>query len=83
MEGVADVAVIGIPNEKLGEAPRAYVVKKEDAPETMDETAVINFVAENTAPYKHLVGGVEFVSAIPKSNSGKILRKDLKATYKA
>jgi 4-coumarate--CoA ligase len=80
MPGVADVAVIGIPHERSGEAPRAYVVKREGF--DLDEAQVAQFVAKNAAPYKHLVGGVEFVDVIPKSNSGKILRKELKATYK-
>ena len=40
------------------------------------EEEVIKFVADNAAPYKQLVGGVEFLEAIPKSNSGKILRKE-------
>jgi 4-coumarate--CoA ligase len=81
MPGVADVAVIGIPHERSGEAPRAYVVKREGSSD-LDEAQVAQFVAINAAPYKHLVGGVEFVDVIPKSNSGKILRKELKATYK-
>ena len=71
---VADVAVIGIPHERFGEAPRAYVVKSSNSKITEDE--IIKFVAENAAPYKQLVGGVEFIEAIPKSNSGKILRKE-------
>ena len=74
---VADVAVIGIPHERSGEAPRAYIVKKPGS--QLSEEDVVKFVAENTAPYKHLVGGVKFISAIPKSNSGKILRKELKS----
>lgn len=77
--GVADVAVIGIPHERFGEAPRAYVVQRPDA--NLTEKAVMHYVAENTAPYKHLIGGVEFIDAIPKSNSGKILRKDLKTSF--
>ena len=44
---------------------------------------IVKFVADNTAPYKHLVGGVEFIDVIPKSNSGKILRKELKPGFKA
>ena len=77
---VADVAVIGIPHERFGEAPRAYIVKKPGS--TLSEQDIVKFVAENAAAYKHLVGGVEFIAAIPKSNSGKILRKELKADFK-
>ena len=79
--GIADVAVIGVDHERFGEAPRAYVVKSTDSPIT--EADIEKYVAENTASYKHLVGGVEFIEQIPKSNSGKILRKELKAAFLA
>ena len=79
--GIADVAVIGIDHKMFGEAPRAYVVKSSDSKLTEEE--IQKYVAENTASYKHLTGGVEFIDQIPKSNSGKILRKDLKASYVA
>jgi len=78
--GVADVAVIGIPHERFGEAPRAYIVKSADSKIT--DVEITKYVAENAAPYKQLVGGVEFIEAIPKSNPGKILRKELKASFK-
>ena len=45
------------------------------------EAEIEKYVAENTASYKHLVGGVEFIGEVPKSNSGKILRKELKAAF--
>ena len=79
--GIADVAVIGIDHERFGEAPRAYVVKSADS--QLNEADIEKYVAENTASYKHLVGGVEFIEQIPKSNSGKILRKELKAAFLA
>merc|ERR1719228_1088016 len=78
LEGVMDVAVIGIPDERAGEVPRAYVVKSAD---NLEEKNVQDFVAKNLSKHKHLVGGVEFVKEIPKSAAGKILRKDLKAAY--
>ena len=77
--GVMDVAVIGIPNERAGEVPRAYVVKKS---EDLQELTIINSIAWQLSKHKHLAGGVEFVDAIPKSAAGKILRKDLRAAYK-
>ena len=79
LDGLSDVAVIGIPHEKFGEAPRAYVVPK--AGSELTERDVHRFVEENVAAYKHLVGGVEFVKAIPKSAAGKILRKELTNMY--
>lgn len=48
---------------------------------SLTHEAVLNFVKENAAPYKHLTGGVEFIDAIPKSNSGKILRRELKDAF--
>ena len=79
LPGVADVAVIGINHERFGEAPRAYIVKSSES--KLSEEDVVKFVADNAAPYKQLVGGVQFIEAIPKSNSGKILRKELKAAF--
>ena len=76
--GVMDVAVIGIPNERAGEVPRAYIVKSID---DLKEETIINTIAKQLSKHKHLAGGVEFVDAIPKSAAGKILRKDLKASY--
>ena len=71
---IDDAAVIGIPDEKTGELPKAFVVPKGDiTPED-----VVDFVAGKVAPHKKLRGGVEFIDKIPKSASGKILRKDLR-----
>jgi acyl-CoA synthetase (AMP-forming)/AMP-acid ligase II len=69
---IADAAVIGIPDEEAGEVPKAFVVP--GAPLTPE--AVTAFVAEHVAPYKK-VRAVELVDEIPKSPSGKILRRVL------
>ncbi|GAA3767331.1 4-coumarate--CoA ligase family protein [Microbacterium kribbense] len=73
---VADVAVIGVLDEQRQEIPKAFVVPASGAELSAEE--VMAFVAEHVAPYKK-VRRVEFVDAIPKSSSGKILRKDLRA----
>ena len=82
MDGVKDVAVIGIPHEKFGEVPRAYVVKDEGNTDLTEED-VITSVAKNVASYKQLTGGVEFIEEIPKSAAGKILRRVLTDKFKA
>ncbi|KAI8432383.1 hypothetical protein MSG28_004790 [Choristoneura fumiferana] len=75
---VADAAVIGIPHEFNGEAPRAFVIPKKDA--KLSEEELQTFVAEKVAPYKKLEE-VVFVNDIPKTNTGKILRRELKKMY--
>ena len=73
---IADAAVIGVIEAESGEEiPKAFVVRQPDAEITADE--VIEFVASKVAPHKK-VRAVEFIETIPKSASGKILRKDLR-----
>ena len=71
-----DAAVIGVLDDEREEIPKAFIVAAPDSGLTEDEVKA--FVAENVAPYKK-VRRVEFIEAIPKSSSGKILRKDLRA----
>ncbi|KAL9647817.1 hypothetical protein ABK040_001322 [Willaertia magna] len=73
---IQDCAVIGIPvSEQYGEIPKAYV--KLNANEKLTEEEVMNYVAQHVAHYRR-VRAVEFVDEIPKSPSGKILRRVLK-----
>ena len=65
----------------MGEAPLAYIVRKETSDISSDD--VLEFVASRSAPYKHLSGGVQFIDQIPRSLSGKILRKDLRKLHSA
>ncbi|GAA2170938.1 4-coumarate--CoA ligase family protein [Agrococcus versicolor] len=73
---VADAAVIGVRTDDGDEDPKAFVVSAPGADQ--DAEALMAWVAERVAPYKK-VRHVAYVEAIPKSASGKILRKDLKA----
>ena len=71
---VADAAVIPHPDEEAGEVPKAFVVPRPDTAADADE--IMAFVAERVSPQKR-VRMVEFVDEIPKSASGKILRRVL------
>lgn len=72
---VADAAVIGLPDEEAGEIPIGYVVLRPGQEVSAQEIA--DFVAGQVAHYKHL-RRVEITDAIPKSASGKILRRVLR-----
>ena len=70
--GIADAAVVRVPDEEAGEVPKAFVV----ATAELSAQEVMDYVAERVAPYKR-VRQVEFIDEIPKSLSGKILRRVL------
>ncbi|MCY3863131.1 MAG: AMP-binding protein [bacterium] len=72
---ITDAAVVGRPDDESGEVPLAFVVAAADS--GLDEQAVKDYVADHVATYKHL-GEVRFAEAIPKSASGKILRRELR-----
>lgn len=81
---VVDCAVIQVPDAKAGEVPKAFVVPSASAAsgDAKDlahlEQELCAWVTDHKSAYKALRGGVEFVDAIPKSPSGKILRRDLR-----
>lgn len=87
-EAVADAAVIGVESAEHGtEVPRAYIVPNPQiippgkrTPEEAEKIA--QWLQKKVAPYKKLRGGVRFVDEIPKSPSGKILRRLLKEQAK-
>ncbi|MCI0689484.1 MAG: 4-coumarate--CoA ligase family protein [Sporichthyaceae bacterium] len=73
--GIADAAVIGTTDAEGEEYPHAFVVVSPGSDVSAED--VTGYVAERVAPYKK-IRGVQFVESIPKSASGKILRKDLR-----
>jgi acyl-CoA synthetase (AMP-forming)/AMP-acid ligase II len=82
-ELIEDAAVIGVPDEYSGELPKAFVVLKKGTQESKTIAREIQkWVEERKVKYKWLTGGVEFLEMIPKTASGKILRKDLRLKEK-
>ncbi|MDO8149098.1 MULTISPECIES: AMP-binding protein [unclassified Isoptericola] len=73
---IADAAVIGVVDDDGEEIPKAFVVRAEGAELSAED--VMEYVAARVAPYKK-VRAVQFTHAVPKSASGKILRKELRA----
>nr|POF06983.1 acyl-coa ligase easd [Quercus suber] len=83
---VNDCVVIGVPADREGEVPKAFVVK---APGSIEESdallrrLIMRHVAEHKSDHKRLRGGVEFIDVVPKSPSGKILRRLMRDQEKA
>ncbi|XP_056638517.1 luciferin 4-monooxygenase-like [Diorhabda sublineata] len=77
---VFEAAVVGMPNEKSGELPLAFVVK--EFGQHVTEKELQDYVAERVSHPKKLRGGVIFVKDIPKTQSGKIMRKQLRNKLK-
>ncbi|KAK7048191.1 phenylacetyl-CoA ligase [Favolaschia claudopus] len=88
---VSDTCVVGVPDEFSGEIPLAFVVLTADADARVQSSSraledirnsIVKHVASNKVAYKHLTGGVVFVPSIPKTPSGKLLRRVLREQAK-
>jgi acyl-CoA synthetase (AMP-forming)/AMP-acid ligase II len=84
---VADCAVIPVPDDRCGEVPKALVVLRKDGADDVDRAAagrlLMDWVARHKSKHKHLRGGIEFLPEVPKSPSGKILRRLLRDRERA
>lgn len=79
---VEDCAVLGIPEEYSGEVPKGFVVVKQGVRPSKDlGLELLGFVAEKKVRYKR-VREIEFTEVVPKSPTGKLLRRVLKAREK-
>jgi acyl-CoA synthetase (AMP-forming)/AMP-acid ligase II len=76
--GVLELAVIPVPDSRWGEVPKALVVLKPDVKATEEE--LIDFCRTRIAHYK-CPRSVEFVDTLPKTGTGKILKRDLRRKY--
>jgi long-chain acyl-CoA synthetase len=79
MPGVLEVAAIGVPDEKSGETVKIFIVRKDPA---LTEDQVRAFAKENLTGYK-LPRYIEFRKELPKTNVGKILRRELREPAKS
>ncbi|MGH3331637.1 MAG: FadD3 family acyl-CoA ligase [Nocardioidaceae bacterium] len=76
LEGVVESAVVGVPDERLGEIGHAYVVRRSGA--DLSESQVVDYARERLANFK-VPRGVTFVDDLPRNPSGKVLKRELRS----
>jgi acyl-CoA synthetase (AMP-forming)/AMP-acid ligase II len=75
LDGVVESAVVGVPDERLGEVGKAFVVRRAGA--QLDDDAVVTYLKERVANFK-VPREVEFVDSLPRNLAGKILKRTLR-----
>jgi acyl-CoA synthetase (AMP-forming)/AMP-acid ligase II len=78
LDGVADAAVIGVADERLGEVGKAYIVRRPGA--TLDVQSVIDYSAKHVANFKK-PRFVEFLDELPRNLGGKVVKPTLRAMH--
>jgi long-chain acyl-CoA synthetase len=79
MTGISEVAIIGVPDENSGEMVKAFIVKKNP---DLTKEEVLKFSRENLTGYK-IPKFIEFCNELPKTNVGKISRRELRSRSEA
>ncbi len=74
---VMDAAVVGVPDEKWGESPKAFVVTSVTEPDGVTVQALINHVRSQIARYK-APRQIQFVTELPKTSTGKVRKHELR-----
>ena len=77
LDGVVESAVIGVPDDRLGEVGHAFVVRRPGS--DLDEAAVIDYAKERLANFK-VPRGITFIDDLPRNPSGKVLKRELRST---
>jgi acyl-CoA synthetase (AMP-forming)/AMP-acid ligase II len=77
LDGVVESAVVGVPDERMGEVGKAYVVRRDGSSLAAED--VLAFARDRLANFK-VPREVEFVDVLPRNLAGKVLKRDLRSS---